>query len=67
MQSKYKLCKFNLNFVRRDQVLSSTSKIFYDCIVSADTIYIDCHSLNAIYLITCDKVVCSMSLKRCKN
>ena len=27
-KGKYKLCKFNVNFGRRDQVLSPISKIF---------------------------------------
>ena len=37
------------------QVLCSASKRFYDCVISAATVYVDCHSSNVVYLIICNK------------
>ena len=52
---KSERCKLKANFVSRDQALSSASKRFYDCIVPAGILYVDYHSSNVTYLITCNE------------
>ena len=42
-------------FVPRDKAISSCTKRTYDCITPPGTIYVDCHSANLIYLLTCMK------------
>ena len=53
-----KSCKLKKNFIARDKVVSSCTKRFYDCVTPPGSIYIDCHSANVIYLITCNN--CSL-------
>ena len=52
---KSKLCKLNHNFCAKDKAVSTATKRIYDCVVPPGTIYVDCHSSNVIYLITCNK------------
>lgn len=48
-------CKLKANFVSRDLALSSTNNGLYDWIFLAGILYVDCHSSNAFYLITCNE------------
>ena len=48
-------CKLKENFIARNKVVSTCSKRIYDCITPPGSIYINCHSANVIYLITCNK------------
>ena len=48
-------CKLKANFVSRDLALSSTNNGLYDWIFPAGILYVDCHSSNAFYLITCNE------------
>ena len=50
-----KRCKFQFDFLPSDRILSTSTKRFYDCIIVPGTVYLDCHSANVIYLITCSK------------
>ena len=52
---KSKRCMLKDNFRAKDKVVSVSTKRIYDCIVPDGTIYIDCHTSNVIYLITCNK------------
>lgn len=40
-------------FKDRDRVESSCTKRLYDCVTSPGTVYLNCHSTNLIYLLTC--------------
>ena len=51
---KSKRCLLNKCFSAKDKAVSSASKRLFDCIVPAGSSYIDCHSANVIYLITCN-------------
>ena len=57
-ECKSKICKFKSNFVSRDKIISTSAKRIFDCLVTSGTTYIDCNSLNVIYLITCSR--CSL-------
>lgn len=46
-------CGLKSHFLARDKSISSCTKRTYDCITPPGTVYIDCHSTNVIYLITC--------------
>ena len=46
-------CGLKGQFVARDKALSTCSKRVYDCITPPGTSYIDCHTSNVIYLLTC--------------
>ena len=48
-----KKCSFQNIFFPLDRVVSSTTHRIYDCVVPDDTVYVNCHSSNVIYLITC--------------
>ena len=48
-------CKLKANFVSRDLALSSINNGLYDWIFLAGILYVDCHSSNAFYLITCNE------------
>jgi len=48
-----KRCAFQNKFSPKDRVVSSCTHRTYDCVVPDGTIYINCHSSNVIYLITC--------------
>ena len=50
-----KRCQFKHQFYPTDKFFSSVTKRVYDCVLPAGTRYIDCHSANVIYLITCSK------------
>ena len=52
-QSKLKRCRLKTQFVARDKAISTCSKRIYDCITPPGTLYVDCHSSNLIYLLTC--------------
>ena len=52
---KLKRCQMKNIFAAQDKVLSTCSKRIYDCIVPPGTVYIDCHTANVIYLITCSR------------
>ncbi len=53
-----KRCKFQNKFSPSNQVLSSVTNRKYDCIVPDGTTYLNCHSSNLVYLITCNN--CSL-------
>ena len=53
-----KKCKFQYKFFPSDSVISSTTLRQYHCVRPAGNDYINCHSSNCIYLITCMK--CSL-------
>ena len=46
-------CGLKNQFIARDKTISTCSKRIYDCITLPGTIYVDCHSANLIYLLTC--------------
>ena len=48
-----KKCGLNPNFLARDKAVSSCTCRVYDCITPPGTIYVNCHSRNVIYLLTC--------------
>ena len=50
-----KRCQFQNKFVPISKIQSTTTKRVYECIVPPGTIYINCHSSNIIYLVTCCK------------
>ena len=52
------------NFVRRDQTPSSASKRFYSCVVPTGSLYVDCHSSNVIYFITCNNPIHTILVKQ---
>ena len=60
---KSKIGKSKVNFVNKVQALRSASRRYYDGIVPAGTVYVDCHNSNVIYLITCNKFF--MLVKQC--
>ena len=46
----------NLNdFSAQDWAVSASSKRIFDCVALSGTVYLDCHSPNIIYLITCSR------------
>ena len=49
------IVRFVRKSISKDKVVSTVTKRFYDCIVPSGITYIDCHSSNVIYLITCNK------------
>ena len=51
---KSKLCGLK-EFIARDKAISSCTKRVYECITPPGTSYVDCHSSNLIYLLTCLK------------
>ena len=53
-----KRCLFQNKFFPKNKAVSSVTFRQYDCIVPPGTTYINCHSSNVIYLITCSK--CSL-------
>ena len=48
-----KRCQFQHDFQPSDKVVSTVTKRVYDCVVPPGTVYLNCHSSNLIYLITC--------------
>ena len=42
-------------FSAQDKAVSAASKRIFDFVTPSNTIYLDCHSLNVIYLITCSR------------
>ena len=60
---KSKTGKLKVNSVNRVQALRSASRTYYDYIVPAGTVYVDCHNSNVIYLITSNKFF--MLVKHC--
>ena len=50
-----KICKLKQNFIARDRCVSSCSLRSYPCITPPGTLYVNCHTSNVIYLITCCK------------
>ena len=49
---KSKLCKLK-EFVPRDKAFSTCTKRIYNCIIPSGTCYLNCHSTNVVYLLTC--------------
>ena len=49
-----KKCGLVNYFSPKDRAVSSCTKRIYDCITLPGTIYVNCHSPNVIYIITCD-------------
>ena len=50
-----KRCQFQNKFVPVNNLLSTTSNRFYKCIVPAGSSYVNDHSSNVVYIITCNK------------
>ena len=48
-------CKFKFDFFPTDKILSTVTKRLFDCVIPPGTIYLDCHSPNVIYLLTCNR------------
>ena len=55
---KSKRCEIKNIFKAKDKVVSTSSKRIFNCIVPPGSVYIDCHSSNLIYLLTCSR--CSL-------
>jgi len=52
---KAKKCKFQSQFHPTDKVLSTVTKRLHDCVSPPGTVYLNCHTPNVIYLITCNR------------
>ena len=52
---KSKRCLLKHKFIPQDKFFSTVTNRVYDCIVPPGTVYINEHSSNVIYLITCDR------------
>ena len=52
---KSKRCKFQSQFQHTDKILSTVTKRLHDCVSPPGTIYLNCHTSNVIYLITCNR------------
>ena len=50
-----KRCNFQKQFFPTDKVVSSATHRISDVIVPDNTVYLNCHSPNVIYLLTCNK------------
>ena len=50
---KSKRCGLKEQFVARDKAISTCSKRIYDCVIQPGSTYIDCHTSNVIYMLTC--------------
>ena len=50
-----KRCQFENKFVPVNKILSTTTTRLYKCIVPAGSTYINDHSSNVFYLVTCNK------------
>ena len=50
-----KRCQFQNKFVPVNNILSTTTNRLYKCIVPAGSTYVNDHSSNVVYLITCNK------------
>ena len=48
-------CQFQNKFIPINNVLSTTTNRLYKCIVPAGSAYVNDHSSNVVYLITCNK------------
>ena len=48
-----KRCKFQHQFTPQDYIVSTSTNRKYKCIVPDNSIYINCHSSNLIFIITC--------------
>ena len=48
-------CQFQNKFIPVNNVLSTTTNRLYKCIVPAGSAYVNDHSSNVVYLITCNK------------
>ena len=52
---KSKRCKFQSQFQPTDKILSTVTKRLHDCVSPPGTVYLNCHTSNVIYLITCNR------------
>ena len=50
-----KRCQFQNKFVPVNNILSTTTNRLYKCIVPTGSTYVNDHSSNVVYLITCNK------------
>ena len=50
-----KRCKFQFDFFPSDKFFSSVTKRVYDIVIPPATSFLNCHSANTVYLITCNK------------
>ena len=60
-------CQFQYKFSPQDRVLSTATKRLYNCIVPPGSTYINGHSSNVVYLITCDKCKHQYVGETCQN
>ena len=50
-----KRCQFQNKFIPVNNILSTTTNRLYKCIVPAGSTYVNDHSSNVVYLITCNR------------
>ena len=46
-------CGLKNQFVAKDKCISTCTKRIYNCITPPGTVYVDCHTSNVIYMLTC--------------
>ena len=51
-----KRCQFQNKIIPLNNILSTTTNRLYKCIVPAGSTYVNDHSSNVVYLITCNKL-----------
>lgn len=49
-----KRCELNPYFTPRNKAISTCTERIYDCVTPAGTMYLNCHSTNLVYLLTCE-------------
>ena len=62
-----KRCLFQNKFSPQDRFVSTTTGRIYNCIIPPGTTYINDHSSNVIYLITCDRCKLQYVGETCQN
>ena len=62
-----KICLFQKKFFPQDRFISTTTGRVYNCVVPPGTTYINDHSSNVIYLITCDRCKLQYVGETCQN
>ena len=53
-----KRCQFQHKFIPQNNIISTVTNRIYECVVPSGSTYINCHSTNVVYLITCSN--CSL-------
>ena len=60
-------CQFQYKFSPQDRILSTATKRLYNYIVTPGSTYVNGHSSNVVYLITCDKCKLKYFWETCQN